>query len=1083
MANRAKVDKGSAVLPAVEYPAKVEIPQHVAETVRRERLTEALSDAAQNRVAVVIAPAGYGKTTLLTEYVQSRKEPVAWYSLDERDTDPATFLGYFAAAGQRAQPDFGQNIGAALDAGDKLDATRMTDLLSQAVSAVGGPLTFVLDDFHYLDAADPALRKGIEGWLSRLPADCHVILAGRTHPDLGVLPKMEVRHQAAQVTPDQFAFATDEVVHLLREVLSKDVSLDESQHLASVTEGWAAALVLLAQKLKAGDQTSGSFEHLRTTDTLFQYIAHEQFEPLSDDVKEFLLTSAVLLSMDVATVNELLDIKDARDRLDTLVRMNLFVFPDDSDTEVYRYQRLFRAFLVSNLRAADPDRFHELNVKAASLKERALKWEDALYHLIQAGAWERMVEVIERVGGKMMKEARFDTLAEWIDGLPREATEAQPKLLIWEARAYHYLNQLDRGLALLSRAVEMYQVRGDTLGVAEALTTKGMFLRVKGDYAEALEVLLKARSILEGQAAPLSLVAEARKQLGITLSRSSDLKESIKELSVVVAIYEAEGDAFNIADTSGELAVALGKAGRIAEMTGYLERARQIWQEIGNDHSLVQTLNNLGMVYYFQGDYEQAEREFVKGLEKARQIGNLKWELYLAASLADVKRDTGQHTDALEIYRNALEDGWTVGDAYIVVYIMDAIANTYRQMGDISTAQSWAARAMAEAEKTGGALEMGICETTAGLVARHQGELKDAAIHLEKAVLLLKDKDTKRELTGAYFHLAGVYFSLKKKSKALEMLEACAQEVKELGYDHFLLIEAARNPLLVQYASANKAADGYYAKMLKLIKPSSGSGEAEAEGDETTSNAVYAFGFGHPQVEVGGHEVSDLEWRSEKGKEMFFFFLCNRRPLRKEEIVTALWPDMPEEKTTSAFHSNMYRLRKALYQDVVAKDSGRYVLDPRGRFVFDVEEYQQALQRADAAKCTPEAVPALEKALSLYKGQFAPEFYGEWAETLRWQVGEQHMGLLNSLADAYNRAGEYKKSADVCQQILEQDELSESGWYRLMSNYIQSGQEDAAKYSYNRYIQILSKDEELEEEDMPTFEDLVREIKAGQLRL
>jgi two-component SAPR family response regulator len=326
---------------------------------------------------------------------------------------------------------------------------------------------------------------------------------------------------------------------------------------------------------------------------------------------------------------------------------------------------------------------------------------------------------------------------------------------------------------------------------------------------------------------------------------------------------------------------------------------------------------------------------------------------------------------------------------------------------------------------------------------------------------------------------------LNRKRVALDNLESAATIVSELGYDHFLLVEAARNPLLIQYASANKLADGYYVRMLKLIKgsgvvvPATVASEEAPDALEIDGSTVVTYGFGKPRVEVGGNEISDLEWRAEKGKEMFFFFLCNRRPLRKEEIVAALWPELPEDKTTSAFHSNMYRLRKALYQDVVAKDSGRYVLDRRGRFVFDVEEFQNALKVAEeAVKGSPESVAQMEKALALYKGQFAPDFYTEWAETLRWQTEEQYMSLLARLSAAYSAEREFKRSADICQRIIELDEFNETAWYRLMSNYIHSGQEEAAKFCYNRYAQIIARD--LDGEEPPAFEDLYREIARSK---
>jgi two-component SAPR family response regulator len=120
----------------------------------------------------------------------------------------------------------------------------------------------------------------------------------------------------------------------------------------------------------------------------------------------------------------------------------------------------------------------------------------------------------------------------------------------------------------------------------------------------------------------------------------------------------------------------------------------------------------------------------------------------------------------------------------------------------------------------------------------------------------------------------------------------------------------------------------------------------------------------------------------------------------------------------------------------------------------------------------------MEKALALYTGPFAADFYSEWAQTLRYQLEEQQMSMLGTLAAAYNEAGEYKKSAEVCQRILEVDEFNEAAWYRLMSNYIQSGQAEAAKYCYNRYVQIISEGEM--DDEIPEFDEVVREIAGGK---
>jgi ATP/maltotriose-dependent transcriptional regulator MalT/DNA-binding SARP family transcriptional activator len=1067
----------------VPYPSKVELPVRRPAIVRRGRLLERLSSAADHRITLLSVPPGYGKSTLLLDFAQSQDVPVAWYSLDERDADLPLFLRYFAAAGLKIHPKFADGISAAFQEPDAITSERATDLMVAASQLSSDPAIFILDDFHFLDEAPEDLRQAIDGWLYRLPPNLRVILSGRTHTQLSVLPLMTARQEVETIGAPDFAFTCDEVVHLFREVLGKELALDDAQHLADITEGWAAALVLMADKVEMS-RTAISLESLRDSDTLFRYMTLEQFDPLPADVREFLTGSAVLRRINEKTVDALLEISNATERLTYLERRNLLVMRDTLDSHSHRYHHLYRAFLVSKLRTQDTERFNALNLRAAEQMEQAEDWEEAVYHFIQIGAWDRIVQIAERVGWRMFEEGRWDTLADWLDAVPAEELQNQPKLVLWKAHTLLQANQVDNALALLSQTIGSMDEEKDCASLAEALVVQGMCLRFKGEPAESRRALERACRILREHNGPEDVLLEARKELGVTLGILGELTESIAELTAVLDAYSAQGDIANIAHTSDQLGVTLGLAGRLAESITALEQARQRWLKLGSDQRLVHTLVNLGNAYYLQGNNETAESVAREALEMARRLHIDRVESYLLASLGDIHRQAADYTAALELYNSCLDQSWALDDAYLRIYTTDAIAATYQLSGDIQNGESWSRRAITEAEKRGGALEMGLCLITSALLKRQQADLKDAAETMEQAVALLEDCDARRELARAHFHLAGIYFSLKKKRLALDSLEKAAKDVADLGYDHFLLVEAARNPLLIQYASANKLADGYYARVLKMIKGAGATaadvnvGSADEPAEEIDASAVVAFGFGQPRAEVGGHEITDLEWRAEKSKEMFFFFLANRRPLRKDEIVAALWPDLPEEKTTSAFHSNMYRLRQALYKDVIAKDSGRYILDPRGKFIFDVQDFQQALQKADEApKGSPEAIKFMEKALNLYKGQFAPDFYSEWAETLRWQMEEQFMSLLGTLAAAYSGQGEFKKSADLSQRIIELDEFNEAAWYRLMSSYILSGQDEAARYCYNRYAAIITKEMD-DDEAIPDFDEIAREVRS-----
>src|SRR3989304_688261 len=306
--------RGGTQPASVPYPAKLTLPARRPAIIHRQRLIDLLSEHVSRRVTIVTAPAGDGKTTLLLDFARSWDAPVCWYALDERDRELRTFLTYWVACGREQFPSFGQDVEKALSAAEAVSPERGGDLMVTAVQDVGRPFVLVFDDFHYVDETPPELRQILEGWMYRLPADCHVVLVTRTQPDLTVLPLMTAPQEVAVVTGEDFAFTCDEVAHLYRDVLNKEISLDDAQHLADVTEGWVAALILMADKVQAA-RTSISLEQLKISDTLFQYINLEQFSVQPPEVREFLTGSALPRAIEPKWLNELLNIENSEEMI------------------------------------------------------------------------------------------------------------------------------------------------------------------------------------------------------------------------------------------------------------------------------------------------------------------------------------------------------------------------------------------------------------------------------------------------------------------------------------------------------------------------------------------------------------------------------------------------------------------------------------------------------------------------------------------------------------------------------------------------------------------------------------------------
>ena len=238
--------------------------------------------------------------------------------------------------------------------------------------------------------------------------------------------------------------------------------------------------------------------------------------------------------------------------------------------------------------------------------------------------------------------------------------------------------------------------------------------------------------------------------------------------------------------------------------------------------------------------------------------------------------------------------------------------------------------------------------------------------------------------------------------------------------------------------------------------------------------AVRAFAFGRGGVLVGERQVSDLEWRSEKSKEMFFFLLMKGEPVGKEEIFAALWPDLPESKCNSNFHSSLYRLRRALFHECVIREgSGAYALNPRGSFGSDVEEFRTAMAEADATRDDATRGAKLEQAVSLYKGGFLAATYSEWAEPIRRGLEDQFVEALNELAARKLSAGAFEEALVLFQALEGIDSYSDAAAFGIMRCHLGLNDTASAARHYRRYRQHLR--DELDEEPSERLTALYRE--------
>src|SRR3712207_12859 len=369
--------------------------------VTRPRLTEKLEREPARKLTLISAPAGFGKTTLLLEWLRERAEgegSVAWLSLDEGDNDPTRFLSYLVAALRAVEEEIGEGVLSALRSPEPPRIENITAALINELAALPEELILVLDDYHLIDSKP--VHGVISFLLEHLPQGVHLIISSRIDPPLP-LARLRARNQMVEIDASDLSFTSEEAARFLNSVMGLGLSAEDVAALEERTEGWIAGLQLAALSMRDRHDVSGFVEAFSGSHRdVLDYLAEEVLEGQPPHVREFLLRTCVLNHLSGALCNALTGRSDGQAILERLERENLFVIALDEERRWYRYHHLFADFLRSRLQREHPDQIEELHCRAAEWYEQNGWISDAVGHTLAAEDHERAADLVERVIGE-----------------------------------------------------------------------------------------------------------------------------------------------------------------------------------------------------------------------------------------------------------------------------------------------------------------------------------------------------------------------------------------------------------------------------------------------------------------------------------------------------------------------------------------------------------------------------------------------------------------------------------------------------------------------------------------------------------
>jgi LuxR family maltose regulon positive regulatory protein len=672
---------------------KLFIPRPRKNLVSRPRLIDCLNAGLDKKLTLIAAPAGFGKTTLLSEWIPQSPHCVTWLSLDEDDNDPVKFWAYFIKSLQRLREKLGEGGFSLLQSPQAPPINSILTTLMNDIASFPDEFSIVLDDYHVIESQ--SIHEGLTFLLDHQPVNMHLMITTRMDPPLP-LARLRAKDQLTELRANDLRFTADETASFLNHVMGLSLSAKEVVALEARTEGWIAGLQIAALSMQGqGDiqgfiqAFSGSHRHI------LGYLAEEVLNQQPQSTLNFLLQTSILDRLCGPLCDAVTGETNSQRMLEELERANLFVIPLDDERKWFRYHHLFGDLLRYRLNQAYPDRIPKLRLNASQWYEQAGFIDQAVQHALAAQSVDRAAMLVEKVAPAMIQRSELARLLNWLDTLPNDVVQSRPLLALYYCWGLFLSGQITQAETWL-QSIETMSVSAEIQLTAEAqghiAAIRSYLMLQTGDFASTIDLSRQALAQLPEQDVLL------REMVALNLALAHYIKGDFQSASQLLTQIIARGKTdLLMANTLSSIylkAYLLRAQGRLKEafqlcQDGLDLIARRGWQNVPA----------AGFVYIAFGDLLRERNEhgtateyLEKGIELGKEgahphiliVGHV-WLSLLQQAEGD---EAGSHTalqSALQVVQQQ-----QVSRFWPIPYAASYQARLWIAQGDLTAAERWA---------------------------------------------------------------------------------------------------------------------------------------------------------------------------------------------------------------------------------------------------------------------------------------------------------------------------------------------------------------------------------------------------------
>lgn len=1056
-------------------------PQRRKDILRRVRLIDALHQNLHRKLTFVSAPAGYGKTTLLVDFANDVDATVFWYRISAEDDDLIQFVQYLVASLQQKVPNFGQALEERLNTmGGAPDAPSLAvDFINEVEQRVEDFSLLVLDDYH-LAGENQQIVDFVENLLEHLPDRLRIVIGSRSVYGIPTA-SLYVRDELVTISADELRFRPNELQKLVLQNYRMRLSDEQAEEFSKRADGWIVAILLALRTMENGvlPKLNGGITKI------YEYLAEEVVNRQPEDLRDFMMATSILNNFNEALCNYLLERKDSTQFLRALEERNLFVSRTEGNQgPSYRYHQLFSEFLQDYFARSQAARMRELHERAAAWHKQREEWEEAISHKLTAGYKEEAARWMDAVAGKYYASDRTVLLSRWLDLLTKapDCRKFAPRLLLYQAKNLNQ-SQVETSLKLLSVAEPILRNERDVESLANALVTKGMAYRFAGKQHEARSLAAHAQKLLEGKSSKSKKTRQwyqAERLKGITSFYLGEVPAAIDNLQTAASglrklVNASEGGQRKV--YSYDLAECLNDIGLVYIFQGEMLNSQKAYQECLEIHqeihsnlgALASARNNIGYLHYLTGHYGEAWHEYNMAYEHSKSAGRVQVQIIILNGRGDLLLDLDEVEEAQGNFQAAVDLGKQFGESPELVPAYLGMAKIEKSRGQYQESMAWLRKA---ASLPGNPLSGADYDVELGAVYAAMGQ-NELALQQFKSVLKETSsgtKPTQAEILAAFL-AARTLFRQGRMDNAKTLLSEALEGAAELGYDQFM-VSAARTSMdfigAMTLSSPNAQVKSLFERATKF-QTGKAALDIEPRVQETPQIQIEVRAFGQGEIRINGETLLASSWRSTRARGLFFYIL-DRGKARKEDIGLDFWPDFNIYKVSSNFHATLWRVRQALgFKDAIQFEADLYSLHPALHIWYDVAEFEEYIRAASNPRLTEtERGEILRQAIKLYEYPYLQDLYMEWVDRRREELRRKYLEALSNLAKIERQEKRFGEAKKLYERIVAVDPYRDEAHLSLMKCLTLSGAPSAAITHFKRYKSLLRK--ELNSEPLPELQ-------------